>query len=213
MCKLFKTALIGFLLVSLHNNNLALADSLDDILHSDSFKKVEQNNRKFRSKKDKKVADTNYARLFAKTKKEKKNLPVSWLGKPSAEFSLSRSDYILNQRIFTSTAIYINNNSLEEFHLTIMIPHPDQSSGVEYGLLKEFNEVQPTDLAIESDQKIEFDDLKANLYKLKNSNYHQLNVKLPKNTLLYIRSKGTTEQITNLAKSLDLKRLAIKLES
>lgn len=192
--------------------SVAVCDALRDLVESPEMKKFDQHNN------DKDLYSerwlkpgTEFAALFLKADGGL-NLntwiaPVSGSYVAGQQSSVNYQEYVESERVYSSALA-------ADMNVKILVPHPKFAGMLQFGLIKAFAELEPPKLQFESRENIEVASQKGTIYIHKDGGCSLL-IKTVKSSVINISQKvcSNTNDITELAKLLDYKRLERKLFS
>lgn len=156
-------------------------------------------------------SQSNYGKLFIDPKFREECL--KWLGDGSDNFKIGKTRIDRQVEFIHATRVF-RPISAKEILVNLMIPYPTYLSMVQYGLIKDFKELDPEPHDIETTETLDIKGYPGKLYYLKDARC-RLNFKLAKETVLSLSSNTchNSKEMVDLAEHLDIKRLEQKLNS
>ncbi len=191
----------------------ASANPLQDILESPEFKGMPRHNIPERAEQLLLYVDpeTNYGSLMLE-KGSRSSLEV-WLQPVPARYKILKTRVKRFHEYTEFTQIYQNKRAGFDFYLKIFIPTPKFMESVRMGIIRQFAELEPPILRVESSEELSVGgDIPATLYNRKDETASLL-VKLPRNSLLNLlctKDEATTDMV-ELANVLNIREVRDRL--
>ncbi|NMC62710.1 MAG: hypothetical protein GYA55_06015 [SAR324 cluster bacterium] len=192
---------------------LGIDNALEDLLNSKTLHDMPRSTERDSPKELKKYVDpnSNYGQLVLENGKY--SLLNVWLGPVPTGFKLDKSS-IKRTHEFMELSQKYHNKEGSEYYLKIYVPYPKFIDAAGMDLIRQFSELSPPLLKVDSREEIKVNDIPGHLYHRLDGSSSIL-IELPKNALLNIlclHPKSVANMIS-FAQSLNIWELKSRLAS